>query len=393
MYNINDILSKENLINKTTNKDEWNNLLNQKKILCKNYIDNESSIDENYYIIKYNKSLLKKEEYLSYGLLRSVIFYKDKILAFSPPKAIDFKEFINKYPLNECYAEDFIEGTMINVFYMENTNEWKISTKSAIDAQVYFYDNKLSFNNMFFEACKYCNLDLNNLPKEFSYTFILQHPNNRIVAPIIRPHLYLIKVYKIDNNTIYNINLEKFCFDNNNLFINPNGFPISIPNIYPITSYEELISYFASMNTPYYYPGIMIYHTSGIRTKVRNPVYEDIKFLRGNQPKLFFQYLNLRKNGKVRDYLNYYPEHKKILNEFRNIIHRYTTSLWQNYIYCFINKEKHLKEYPFHFKIHMYNLHQKYINNKEPITKNIVVEYINSLDPAQVMYALNYDSS
>ena len=146
------------------------------------------------------------------------------------------------------------------------------------------------------------------------------------------------------------------------------------------------------MNTPYYYPGIMIYHNSGERTKLRNPVYEDVKFLRGNQPKLLFHYLNLRKEGKVKNYLIYYPEHKKILNEFRNIIHRYTTTLWENYIYCFINKNKHLKEYPFQLKIHMYNLHKLYIDNKVPITKTETIKYINSLDPAQIMYALNYDS-
>ena len=40
----------------------------------------------------------------------------------------------------------------------------------------------------------------------------------------------------------------------------------------------------------------------------------------------------------------------------------------------------------------MYNLHKLYIDNKVPITKTETIKYINSLDPAQIMYALNYDS-
>jgi hypothetical protein len=124
-----------------------------------------------------------------------------------------------------------------------------------------------------------------NLLKEYSYTFILQHPNNIIVIPIIKPHLYLIKVYQINNNIVKNIDLHKFYSNNINIFNSTN---IGIPNIYPINSYYELINYFASMNTPYYYPGIMIYHKNGERTKFINPVYESIKFIRSNQPKLLF---------------------------------------------------------------------------------------------------------
>ena len=387
MLCIDEYISEDDLANKIQDENRWKEILLDKKLICKNY-----NHDNELYIIKYNKKLLGKEEYLTTGKLRSLVYYKKNIVSFSPPKSIGFQEFIKTYPISECYAEDFIEGTMINVFYVKELNEWKISTKSSIDASVFFYDKNYTFNTMFFDACKMYNFDINNLIKDYCYTFVLQHPDNRIVLPIIHPSLYLIKVYKINKNIIETVNLPEFYFNNNNMFTNENGVNIGIPNIYPITSYEELSNYFASMNTPYYYPGIMIYHNSGERTKLRNPVYEDVKFLRGNQPKLLFHYLNLRKEGKVKNYLIYYPEHKKILNEFRNIIHRYTTTLWENYIYCFINKNKHLKEYPFQLKIHMYNLHKLYIDNKVPITKTETIKYINSLDPAQIMYALNYDS-
>ena len=138
------------------------------------------------------------------------------------------------------------------------------------------------------------------------------------------------------------------------------------------------------------YPGVMIYHKDGERSRIRNPVYEDIKYLRGNQPKLFYKYLELRKQNKVKDYLYYFPESIKFFSEYRNILHRFTVTLWKNYISCFIKKEQPLKDYNFQYKIHMYNLHNIYLENREPITKSLVIDYINNLDAAQILYAINY---
>ena len=35
----------------------------------------------------------------------------------------------------------------------------------------------------------------------------MQHPFNRIVTPITKPLLYLIKIYKIDNTNFPNVNI------------------------------------------------------------------------------------------------------------------------------------------------------------------------------------------
>ena len=38
----------------------------------------------------------------------------------------------------------------------------------------------------------------------------------------------------------------------------------------------------------------------------------------------------------------------------------------------------------------MYNLHNIYITDKTPITRDIVIKYINNLDSAQILYAINF---
>lgn len=381
---INEILTKEDFAFREKNYKEWENILIQKNLEEK-YQDKDDV-----YILKYNRSNLKPSQYGSLGKYRSFICYKDKVLSFSPPKSLNYDHFIQENIPNKCYAEDYIEGTMITVYYNEHKEKWEIATKSALGATVYFFNQTKTFDIMFKEACENCNFNIENLSKKFNYIFILQHPENRIVLPIQLPYIYLIKIYEIKDNIVYQQDLYKTITDYQLIKYQEGKIAVGIPAVYPINSYEELEKYFGSEETSHNYLGVMIYNQNGERIRIRNPNYQEIKYLRGNQPKLFYQYLDLRKKDKVKDYLFYYPESTTAFLEFRKILHRFTNLLWKNYINCFIKKEGVLKDYPFKYKIHMYNLHNIYITDKTPITRDIVIKYINNLDSAQILYAINF---
>ena len=159
--------------------------------------------------------------------------------------------------------------------------------------------------------------------------------------------------------------------------------------------YSGLISKYGSMNTSYDVMGVVLYNTeSGYRTKIRNPVYEQVRQLRGNQPKLQYQYLSLRNEGKVSDYLKFYPENKKEFSEFRDQVHLFTNTLYDNYISCYIKKEKPLLEFSQQYRTHMFTIHQKYLNElrdqKMYITIRIVMKYVNEMHPSLLMYSINY---
>ena len=381
---INEILTKEDFSLREKNYKEWENLL-----LLKN-LEEKFQDKKDIFIIKYKRANLKSAEYNTLGKFRSFICQKDKVISFSPPKSLNFEDFKKNNHPNECYAEDYIEGTMISVYYNELKEEWEIATKAALGATVYFFNKNKTFDIMFEEACKNCNFNKENLSKKFCYIFILQHPENRIVLPVQHPYLYLIKVYEIRNNIVYQQELYKTVNQYQLINYEEGKLPIGLPAIYPINFFEEVEKYFGSEETTYNYLGVMIYNLKGERTRIRNPNYQEIKYLRGNQPKLFYQYLELRKKNKVKDYLYYYPESAASLEQFRKILHRFTHLLWKNYINCFIKKQGLLKEYPFKFKIHMYNLHNRYISDKTIITRDIVINYVNNLDSAQILYAINF---
>ena len=248
---------------------------------------------------------------------------------------------------------------------------------------------------MFLEAAKDNNLILELLNPLYCYSFVLQHPLNRIVVPFKSAKLYLVAMYIINNTDpfdirVYRINMQDV---RNMYWFNAN---INFPQVYSWENYVDLITTYASMNTPYTVLGVVIVDTlTGTRTKIRNPVYEEVRSLRGNHPKLQYQYISLRKEGKVGDFLKYYPENKKEFSRFRDQIHLFTNTLYENYISCYIKKKKPFMSFPHQFKTHMFNLHKNYLNNlrneKMYVTNTVVIHYVNDLHPSLLMYSLNYN--
>lgn len=366
-----------------------------------NYTVSEYSTksNEKYKIVKYNKETLLNDYIPVYGMLRSVIINSEnKVVCFAPPKSLPAEKFMQNYPeKNEhIIAEEFVEGTMINMFYDNSIGVsgcWQIATRNTIGAEVYFYKQRgKTFRQMFLEACAVCNFDFSRLNPEYCYSFVLQHPENRIVVPFSKPSLYLVAVYKIENNdgdvNVIVQNIDKPSWTSSTF--------VKFPENYDFVSYSELIEKYASPNTPYNIMGVIIKNTNtNERIKIRNPIYEEVRHLRGNQPKLQYQYLCLRHEGKVSEFLKYYPEMKEMLSAFRDQVHLFTNTLHRNYLSCYVFKEKPLIEFSDQYRTHMFKLHEHYLNNLREqhlsVTNNVVISYVNTLHPSLLMYSLNYN--
>lgn len=342
-----------------------------------------------YTVHRYDKKVLTPETVSTYGLCRSVITDADNnIVSFSPPKSMPFEDFVAKYPdTSRIVATEFVEGTMINVFW--SNGDWEIASRSNVGATNGFAK---SFRDMFYDALSASRLDLYSLPTEFSYSFVLQHPENRIVVPIGKPQLYLIAVYSYQEGIVKHRTIVKS--HDLSEFAEFNSSLVNVPATYDLTSYEDFAEKTKTLD--YTYLGVMLTNpATGERTKIRNPNYEKVRHLKGNHPKLQYQYLCLRKSGKISQYLHYYPESKQEFAVFRDKVHDFTRKLRDNYISCYIRKERPLMEYSDEYRTHMYSLHQIYKNNLKPNGKILVFEdivnYVNELHPNLLMHSLNYD--
>lgn len=360
-----------------------------------------------YKIVKYDKNFLCDDLIETIGLFRSVVLDENNnVLCFSPPKSVSSEKFIKKYnnKTNDIVAEEFVEGTMINLFYDINLNKWEISTRNTVSANISFYkntsnsNNNKTFNTMFCEAIQNSEFDIETkCNKKYCYSFVLQHPENRIVIPFKETKLYLVEVYEIikdekNNDIVINYNndvcdiVSNWC--NNKIYT---------PIIYKKwETYTDLINTYCSNLTSYEILGVVIKNiTTGERCKIRNPTYCQVKELRGNQPKLQYNYLILRQSGKVSDFLNYYPEYNSDFSNYRDQIHLFTSTLYKYYISCFIKKEQKLQDCSKQYKLHIYNLHKIYIkelkDKKLFINMQETIKYVNSLHPSLLLFSLNYN--
>ena len=182
---------------------------------------------------------------------------------------------------------------MINVFYDNINSVWEISTKSSVGGNILFFNDiknylhffgnnsndidssnleyykNITFRSMFFEACNQSNFNLETLDRRYSYTFVMQHPYNRIVTPITVPLIYLVKIYNIDNTNTPNIvineiNIHEYATRIPHVFSNTN---VCLVNKYPFSDFESIEK--NVMELPYYCVGYMLYDMNGNRSKIR----------------------------------------------------------------------------------------------------------------------------
>ena len=387
------------------NSDEFPLLLklNKKRV--------RSKAGTTYQIIRYDKDFLSFDLYLDLGMYRSIILNLDtkKVVAMAPPKSLQLENQTFKgIDFKDIQVQEFVEGTMINVFWDDSNNIWEISTRSSIGANVKFYQGKdtKTFKQMFEETLESIGeKDLfNKLDKNLMYSFVIQHPENRIVTPFKDPNLYLIDVYQFsyeDDNIIVksynvqNLELNDVEVEIFNAVVKESN--IKLPKIYSeYNSVDECVSYFRSGDVSYDIVGAVFKHVhSNIRSKVRNPVYEEIRHLKGNYPKKQYRYLALRKSGKMTEYLKIFNEDRGDFSYYREGCHKFTNRLYNYYVGCYIKKNKELRYYPFQYRTHMIALHQLYVHRLKPegnyIRKHHVVDYFNLLHPSQQMFALNYN--
>ena len=336
-------------------------------------------------IMKYDKEYLRENMELvdSLGMFRSVIVDNEsnKVVSFAPPKSYKYDDLKDNEHL---VCREYVEGTMINVFWNKYTDGWELATRSNIGGKCkYNLDSSKTFRYMFLDAMNYIGLEFADLNKNYSYSFVLQHPENRIVIPIQSPDLILISMYSFDGYkvTINNYFGESLLSEKiKDLMLKEMGC-VGEENGYVSCDYKT-VGYVYTVNGGFK------------RAKIRNREYEFVRRLKGNSPKLQFQYYNLLRQRKIQTYLNYYPEHKDKFLRYRDDLYEYTATLYQNYIRCYIQKEKPLKEFDYKYRSHMFKIHEMYKTHLKPrgkyVNKSVVIEYLNKLHPAQLMYSINY---
>jgi hypothetical protein len=374
--------------------------------ICSSNIVNKKSIKKNYanyFILQYDKNYVCFNDTKN-GIYRSVVFSnpEKKILSFSPIKSIPTYVFIDRNPVinDEIVIKQHIEGVMINLFYDDRINRWKIATKGAIGGNYSFikHTNKNeTFYDMFLDAlCANKDETLNEigiikiLPKTFSYTFILQHPNNIISKPVDRPHCYLIALYSINSTKNEVEYIPSTIYEKWSIFHDINGI-IEFPKQYYTHEYESIIK------TDYGIDYVITNIQTGEHCKVSSFYKELLKKTIHIDSTIQYQYFCMRRIGKIKEYIKMFPKYKKSFYTIQDDYEYFVSTIHELYCNCYIYKSINANDIEPKYFTHIYKIHHQIylpsLSSEKPqkIYRKTILKYFDNIDPRELLFIMSSD--
>lgn len=291
----------------------------------------------------------------------------NRVICLPPIKSLDVSEVENQ---DGAIYQSLVDGTMINLFY--HGDKWLISTRSEIGGYNK-WTNKKPFRQMFDECCE---LDCDSLDKDMSYSFVMKHTENRNVSPVHGNELVLVEIYKFTEDGIKR--LEKTEYPELNCTIHDS-----------YTNRDEFMNLFQGPVIPYYIKGYTV-KCGDIRYKWINPYFEEVRNLKINMNNHLLNYVELRRNGNLKKYLRYYPEHSHLFNNYKGKLHNLSNDLFTTYKNVFVHKSMDKKEIPYHLNPLVYDIHKRYLKTKVPTNWECIKDYIHTVPSKKLVFAMNY---
>lgn len=363
------------------------------------------------------------------GAFRSVVWDTARhvpvsVTAFKSEKGEAFPALS---PDSHMTMEEFCDGVMIGQFWDETTGNWRIHTRSTLDAQCRYY-SKQSFATLFQEAVSatygVAERLTDRLEKGVSYTWILQHPENRVVCPVQKPRLVLVAAYRIAAdagleeasvpkdvvtprryftkagestvgrmdmtpvlNVIGMVNRQEHEQESTQN-TSPGYVPVDIPGV---------LSMIDGMRGSVRYQGVVIKDAAQPlkRWKMRSQVYNQVRKMRGNTARRDFLWMDLWGKGGLEEYLKYFPEERQSTIDLINAWKTVTQSVYKIYVDAFKARSMDRSQIPAKFRPLVYGLHNLYMTSLKPAHKSLdwreTVAWMNERDTAQKIFVLNWD--
>jgi hypothetical protein len=283
-------------------------------------------------------------------------------------------------------AEDFVDGVMINQFH--DGERWRVATRTQIDATGAFY-GKTPFAELFADAFVASGLNLDDLDKALCYSWVLQHPKERVVvaAPYGVPRLFLVEAARIAaDGTVTVLSVAE---RRSALHLEGAAGDKLVPVVHDLTTLaavqERVTAWGRRLKAGW--QGIVLKTADGVRYKLRSNEYNEARHLRGNQAKLSYLWLERWSEGKINQYLRQYPEEQ---HEAEAVVNRFKAVTQEVHdVYQAIYKRR---EYPLgrasrKYRKLIWEMRQAGIKGFFPDIR----EFMNKQDVARKLWLVNYE--
>jgi hypothetical protein len=275
-------------------------------------------------------------------------------------------------------VEEFIDGVMINMFH--DGSQWQLATRTQLGAKGTFY-GKRSFADLFWETFKSAGLDVALLETDETYSWVLQHPEERIVvAPEYGiPRLYLVEIRRTDTMALADEDSQTAAMRAMR--------PQDHADLKTLEDVSERVSAWGKRFGAKW-QGLVIYGSDGTRYKIRSNEYEEARHLRGNQAKRPFTWLERWGENKLAQYLRLYPEERV---EAEALVARFkacTQELYDLYQKVYRQRAFPLREAPQKYRKLLWDCHAANAGAYFPNTRT----FMNQQDTARKLWLCNYEA-
>ena len=272
----------------------------------------------------------------------------------------------------EFRVEEFVDGFMINMFYSLADKDWKLTTRTQLDASGHFY-SKRSFADLFWETFASCGLTLDDLDLNLGYSWVVQHPEERIVvAPAYGiPTLTLVNVATLGPDAVLSDKLSALQ-----------------PATYPLTTVAAVREFVTAegRRRGHQFKGLVVITAEG-RYTIESVEYKAALALRGNQPKRPFTWLEHWTAGKLPAYLKIYPEEACEAEEVVGRFKECTQEAYDLYVKVYRERAFPLKEAPQKYRKLLWEARQDGTCAYFPNMRT----FMNNQDTARKLWLVNYE--
>lgn len=253
--------------------------------------------------------------------------------------------------------QELLDGTRIGAYYYQG--EWRFSTPKCINAKrSYFYQFK-TFYEYLMDIFKQLNFDYQQvLDKDYYYTFVLCHPENRIVKGYDQPSLTL--VHMRNRNSLEAVKLE-------------------VPGLAWVKEVETDDEY-----------GSILVLSDGRRVKNETEFYKKLKEIKGNRRNLSIRCLELMRdklsNEQWKLLIANFPEFSEIYDTICHDFNYLARHIQTIYYYKHVKKTSQFIN-PFLVKF-VYELHGDFIRTRNQITPEVVHDKLVNSDLERQIFLL-----
>lgn len=195
-------------------------------------------------------------------------------------------------------ASEKLDGSLMSVYYYND--EWHVATSGNIDAEDAPLENTTykTFRELFDAAAQNCGLDYSILNKNYTYTFEMVSPFQRIVLSY--PETTLYHILTRDNLTLEEIETS---------------IGIQKPSLYILSDKEDYVHFVQSLGENH--EGIVVKDKFNKRVKIKTEHYFMLHYLTNKVVLTLRRTIGLIRKNDYEEILAYFPHYRPWVEEVK----------------------------------------------------------------------------